>query len=99
MASSTRLLYIAVRYIRYSGKLSREKTFANFMVLWVSVKVFSAKFGVVWHSKNEQSTKIVFFTNSQKFSPSKVSCYAVMEKAWKIFGVIVSLRSDGRNNL
>ena len=77
MASSTRLLYIAVRYILYSGKLSREKTFANFMVLWVSMKVFSAKFGVVWHSKNKQSTKIfsvkiVFFTNSQKFSPSKV---------------------------
>ena len=31
----------------YSGKLSREKTFANFLVLWLFAKVFSAKFGVV----------------------------------------------------
>ena len=28
----------------YSRKLSREKTFANFMVLWLLVKVFSVKF-------------------------------------------------------
>ena len=31
----------------YSGKLSREKTFTNFTVLWLFVKVFSAKFGGV----------------------------------------------------
>ena len=31
--------------IPYSGKLSREKTFANFAVLWQFVKVFSMKFG------------------------------------------------------
>ena len=30
--------------ILYSGKLSREKTFANFAVLWLFVKIFSAKF-------------------------------------------------------
>ena len=30
--------------IPYSGKLSREKTFANFTVLWLFVKVFSVKF-------------------------------------------------------
>ena len=33
------------RGIPYSRKLSREKTFANFVVLWLFVKVFSAKFG------------------------------------------------------
>jgi len=33
--------------IPYSGKLSREKTFANFVVLWLFMKVFSAKFGCV----------------------------------------------------
>ena len=32
--------------ILYSGKLSREITFANFTVLWLYAKVFSAKFGV-----------------------------------------------------
>ena len=29
----------------YSRKFSREKTSANFAVLWLFVKVFSAKFG------------------------------------------------------
>ena len=49
----------------------KEKTFANFVVLWLHTKVFSAKFGV-WHPLARQkeqsvkvfSTKIVFFTNS-----------------------------------
>ena len=70
--------------IPYSGKLSREKTFANFTVLWLFVKVFSAKFGGValWCCKSEQFVKvffakIVFFTNLRKFSSSKVSCYMV----------------------
>ena len=31
--------------VPYSGKLSREKTFTNFTVLWLYAKVFSAKFG------------------------------------------------------
>ena len=34
--------------IPYSGKLSREKTFTNFVVLWLFAKVFSMKFWV-WH--------------------------------------------------
>ena len=29
----------------YSGKLSREKTFVNFTVLWLFAKVFSGKLG------------------------------------------------------
>jgi len=38
--------------------------------------------GVLWHGTSEQSAKvfsakIIFFTNSQKFSPSKVSGYTV----------------------
>jgi len=33
--------------VPYSGKLSREKTFANFTVLWLYAKVFSTKFGGV----------------------------------------------------
>ena len=32
-------------YVPYSGKLSRVRTFMNFAVLWLFVKVFSAKFG------------------------------------------------------
>ena len=41
-------------YILNSGKLSREKTFVNFEVLWLFVKVFSAKFG----GMVEQSAKV-----------------------------------------
>ena len=33
--------------IPYSRKLLREKTFANFVVLWLFAKIFSAKFGGV----------------------------------------------------
>ena len=50
----------------YSGKLSREKTFTNFAV-W----------GVAWQKQAIHDkfffAKIVLFTNSRKFSPSKVS--------------------------
>ena len=62
-----------------SRKLSREKTLANFVVLRIFVKVFSVKFrGIVAiGSACEQSVKvffvkIVFSTNLQKFSSSKV---------------------------
>ena len=68
----------------YSRKLSREKTFANFTVLWLSAKVFSVKLGgvVSFGTASEQSAKvfsakIVFFTNLWKFSPLKVSRYTV----------------------
>ena len=47
----------------YSGKLLREKTFANFAVLWQYTKIFSAKFGT-WHSLAKAN-------NPQKFSPRK----------------------------
>ena len=68
-------------HILYSGKHLREKTFVNFVVLWKFLcKIWER--GVLWRSKSEQSAKvvfakIVFFTNSRKFSPSKVSRYTV----------------------
>ena len=48
----------------YSGKLSREKTFAYFKVLWLFVKVLFAKFGGVMSSggtigsTSEQSARV-----------------------------------------
>ena len=51
--------------ILYSGKLSREKTFTNFVVLWLFGKVFSAKFGGV------VSFSMARAINPQKFSPQK----------------------------
>ena len=70
--------------VPYSGKLSREKTFANFMVLWLYTKVFSVKFGA-WCPLVLQKRAIResfphenrIFTNLQKFFPSKVSRYTV----------------------
>ena len=57
----------------------REKTFANFKVLWLFAKVFFVKFGGVASisSTSEHSMKIVFSTNLQKFSPSNVFRYKV----------------------
>ena len=67
---------ISCEGIPYSRKLLREKTFANFVVLWLYVKVFSMKFGGV---ASFVTAKIIFFTNSRKFFSSKVSRYVVKE--------------------
>ena len=56
-------------HIPYSGKLSREKTFANFVVLWLFAKVFSVKFGGVVSFGTAQAS------NPQKFSPRKSPSY------------------------
>ena len=50
--------------------LLNEKTFTNFAVLWLFLKVFSTKFEV-WCPLARQSD------NPRKFSPSKVSRYMV----------------------
>ena len=66
-------------YRPYSGKLLREKIFANFAVLWRYAKVFSVKFGawcpLAWQKRTIRENRT--FTNLQKFSPSKVSRYMV----------------------
>ena len=59
----------------------------NLAALWLFANVSSVKFGgcgVLWHGKSEQPAKvfpakIVFFTNSRKFSPLKVSHYTVLD--------------------
>ena len=71
--------------VPYSRKLSREKAFANFKILWLFAKVFFVKFwGMAsFVSTSEQSAKffpvkIFFSTNLRKFSPAKVSRYTVI---------------------
>ena len=60
--------HVHIHVLPYSRKLSREKTFANFTILWLFVKVFSAKFGgVVVFGKSEQSAKV--FSAKIVFSP------------------------------
>ena len=69
-------------YMPYSGKLLREKTFVNVAVL----RKFSLQNLGVWcplvrqreQSVKVFSAKIVFFTNTQKVSSSKVSHYTVL---------------------
>ena len=57
-----------VRKILYNRKLLRDKTFANFVVLWLFTKVFSAKFGsvvslAVAKESNLRKFFFVFLTN------------------------------------
>ena len=75
----------------YSGKLSREKTFTNFAVLWLYAKVFSVKFGawrpLAWQKRAIRESflhKDRIFTNLRKFSPSKVYWYTVMAQPHNI---------------
>ena len=72
---------IVIAWIPYSGKLSREKTFANFAVLWLLPK-FSLRNLRAWFllARHKRAIRKSFFhknlfTNSRKFSPSNVSCY------------------------
>ena len=52
-------------WILYSGKLSREKTFANFEVLYLFAKIFSTKLGA-WCILAATTA-----SNLRKFSPRK----------------------------
>ena len=78
--------WCCIQQLPYSGKLSGEQTFVNCVVLWLFAN--PQKFGV-WRLLAQQkqairevfSTKIIFFTNSQKFSPSKVFHYTVDAKS------------------
>ena len=71
-------------HVPYSGKISREKTFANFTVFMLYTKVSPRNLGrgVLWRCKSDQSTKvfsakIVISPIHEKFFPSKVSRYTV----------------------
>ena len=77
-------LTVWLKSLLYSGKLEEENfhKFRGFMAICQSFIREIWGRGVLWHGKNEQSVKvfsmkIVFFTNSHKFSPSSVSCYTV----------------------
>ena len=50
--------------VAYSGKLSREKTFANFEVFWLYAKVLREILGVAFFGATKASTP-------RKFSPRK----------------------------
>ena len=69
----------------YGGKFLKEKTFTNSEVCGYLQKFSLQNFGT-WHllatpasNSQEFPVKILVSTNSQKFSPTKVSCCAVQE--------------------
>ena len=71
--------------VLYSGKLLREKIsqISQFCGYLQKFSPQNLGRGVLWHGISEQSTKVVsakiiLFTNPQKFSPSKVSLYTVL---------------------
>ena len=71
--------------IPYSRKLSREKTFADFAVLWLFAKVFSVKFGGV------ASFGAAKASNPQKFSPQKLYFHQSVKvfslKSFPLYGI------------
>ena len=77
--------------VPYSGKLSREKAFVNFAVLWLFMKVFSVKFGA-WHSlvRHKWAIRKTFLQKSyfspihNSFSLESFPLYSIREKKWKI---------------
>ena len=67
------LHHIHTACIPYGRKLLREKTFANFAVLWPFMKVFSVKFG------NMASFGAAQASNLRKFSPQKLYFLPICE--------------------
>ena len=68
-------LHKGANCLPYCGKLSREKTFTNFAVLCLFMEIFLWNLGVrcslvrhKWAIRERFLHKIVFFTNSRKFS-------------------------------
>ena len=64
-------IIIKTEQLPYSGKLLREKTCANFAVLWLFAKVFSTKFGgVVFFGMAKASNPRMFSLRKSHFSPT-----------------------------
>ena len=81
-------LLVWVCVVPCNGKLSREKTFTSFADLMPFLKAFYTKMGVayfgllritsgLWWIHESFLREILYFMDSWKFSPSKVSCYTV----------------------
>ena len=53
---------MSAKFVPYSRKFSREKTFVNFAVLWLFAQVFSAKFGSMAQQKRKFSLRKLYFS-------------------------------------
>ena len=76
--------------VPYSRKLSREKTFANFAVLWLFTKVY---FGAAKASNPRKfsAQKSYFSPIRRKFSPLKVSRYMVASPGAAVLSHLITL--------
>ena len=82
---------------RIAGNFRRRKLARILQFFWLFAKVFSTKLGGVVSFGAAQvsnlqkifSMNIVFFTNLQKFSPLKISRYAVAKGVlgWAMVGI------------
>ena len=77
---ATRIYKFCTLY-HISGKLLREKTFADFRVLWLFAKVFSTKFGgmlsLVWH-KQAIRENCIFHQFAKVFSLESFQLYGII---------------------
>ena len=81
----------------YSGKLTREETFANFTVLWLFAKVFSVKFGSVVsfgaakasYLRKFSQQKLYFSLIRESFLPRKFT--AIWYPSLPLHSVVVAI--------
>ena len=82
-------IYVHCTTVPYSIKLLREKTLANFAILWLFVKVFSVKFGgVVFFGAAKVSNPRKFSLRKIVFSPIRES---FLSQKFMLFSTITSI--------
>ena len=79
---------MSAKFVPYSGKLSREKTFVNFAVLWLFAQVFSAKFGSMAQQKQ---TICEFSLRKSYFSPI---CESFLPQKFPAIIMVFILKAD-----
>ena len=82
----------ALMNVPYCGKLSREKTLANFTVLWLFAKVFSMKFGGLPSFDSAKAS------NLRKFSPQKLYFSLESFPLYSISWSAINITHKGWNN-
>ena len=66
------------RCVPYSGKLLREKSFANYAVLWLFAKVFSVKFWGVVSFGAAKASKSCFHQFTKVYSLKSFPLYSIL---------------------
>ena len=75
-------------HLPYSRKLSREKTFMKFVVLWLLAKFFSSKFGGM------ASVGTAKVSNPRKLFPSRIWTYDFWNLVWCSYTTSIGIGAD-----